>query len=406
MIKLYSKNKTGKTLEWSASLLDINEDGYIPIEIVFGQLGGKLQTKYRYVKSGKNIGKKNETTLLQQAELELGYLVEKQIDSGYVYDIEDYVEPCRPQLAHKYKDKKHIIWYIPDEVKGMNRTHWASRKLNGIRCFIFVKNNKVQGFVSRTGKDFKFFTHIAESVEVNNLYESHYILDGELFNKDIPFEVLCSLINSDEYVELEYDGKMYDTSMVEFHLYDFVCLEGTHENSCRPDDSYYDRFVDNYTLLNFGPSVIKLGNERVETEERVFELTRQYMDEGYEGLMLRSGWASYEFGKRSNNLLKVKLFESDEFRIKDIYLAENDTTKVMFTLHNHLRLDDIESTFECSIKGSREFNMQYYTNKEQYINKWCTVSYQALSSYNVPLFAQIEALREGEVIDGRFYPSA
>ena len=49
--KLYSKNKTGKTLEWSATLLNVNEDGYVPIEIVFGQVDGKLQTKNRYVKS-------------------------------------------------------------------------------------------------------------------------------------------------------------------------------------------------------------------------------------------------------------------------------------------------------------------------------------------------------------------
>lgn len=50
-LKLYSKNKTGKTLEWTASVLDKDNNGHIPIEIIFGQVGGKLQTKYRYVKS-------------------------------------------------------------------------------------------------------------------------------------------------------------------------------------------------------------------------------------------------------------------------------------------------------------------------------------------------------------------
>lgn len=50
-LKLYSKNKTGKALEWTASILDKDENGYIPIEIVFGQVDGKLQQKIRYVKS-------------------------------------------------------------------------------------------------------------------------------------------------------------------------------------------------------------------------------------------------------------------------------------------------------------------------------------------------------------------
>lgn len=50
-LKLYSKNKNGKILEWSATLLDKNNDGYIPIEIIFGQVDGKLQSKIRLTKS-------------------------------------------------------------------------------------------------------------------------------------------------------------------------------------------------------------------------------------------------------------------------------------------------------------------------------------------------------------------
>lgn len=34
-MKLFSKNKSGKILEWSATLLGINEDGYIPIQITY-----------------------------------------------------------------------------------------------------------------------------------------------------------------------------------------------------------------------------------------------------------------------------------------------------------------------------------------------------------------------------------
>lgn len=329
-------------------------------------------------------------------------MYQKQYDQGYVNNIEDYKEPCRPQLAYKYKDKKHIIWKIPDSISSMNRTHWASRKLNGIRCFIFVKDNKVVKFESRTGKDFKFFSHIAKDIEIQELSEKDYILDGELFNKDIPFEILCSLINSDEYVELEYEGKLYNTDMVQFHLYDFIPSDSEYGSL---SDSYYDRFIDNFSLMYFGSSIQYVVNIEVKTEEEVFELTKKWIEEGYEGLMLRAGWASYEFGQRSIYLLKVKLFESEEFRIKDIYLAENDSTKVMFILHNHHTNIEPYSLFDCSIKGNKEFNMQYYTSKEQYKNKWCTVTYQALSTYLVPLFAQIETIREGEEINGKFNPS-
>ena len=328
-------------------------------------------------------------------------MYQKQYDQGYVDNIGEYKELLRPQLAHKYKDKKHIIWNISDDIE-VNRQLWASRKLNGIRCFIFVKDNKVVKFESRTGKDFKFFSHISKDIELLELNEKDYILDGELFNKDIPFEVICSLVNSDEYIEIEYEGKLYNTDMVQFHMYDFIASDSEYGSM---KDSYYDRFIDNFSLMGFGPSIHYVSNEEIKSEEQVFELTKKWMDEGYEGLMLRAGWSIYEFGQRSSYLLKVKLFESEEFKIKDTYLAENDVTKVMFILYNHHNNIEPYNIFDCSIKGNKEFNMQYYLNKEQYIDKWCTVTYQALSSYSVPLFAQIETIREGEEIDGQFRPS-
>lgn len=298
-------------------------------------------------------------------------------------------------LAHKFKDKEHLVIFNEND-SDPNKSYYGSRKLNGIRCFIFIVDGVISKFESRTGKPFKFFHHISNDIKTDGLYTS-CILDGELFNPNIPFEVLCSLINSDEYVSVEYEGKTYTTDMLQFHCYDYI----NKENNV----SYYNRFINNSFSDSFGSSVIKVENIRITTKDQIFEKTKQWMDEGYEGLMLRSGESLYEFGRRSISLLKVKLFESEEFQIKDIYLAENDKTKTMFILKNHHTSEFPYNIFDCSIKGNKEFNLQYYNNKRQYIGKWVTVSYQALSSYNVPLFAQIEAVREGEAVDGIFVPT-
>ena len=43
---LYSKNKSGKTLQWRAySEFQLNSDGFIEVIVEFGQQEGKLQTK-------------------------------------------------------------------------------------------------------------------------------------------------------------------------------------------------------------------------------------------------------------------------------------------------------------------------------------------------------------------------
>lgn len=53
-VTIYSRNKAGKPLVWKASTdYSLNSDGYITIKVEYGQEGGKIQTKERFVKSRK-----------------------------------------------------------------------------------------------------------------------------------------------------------------------------------------------------------------------------------------------------------------------------------------------------------------------------------------------------------------
>ena len=288
-----------------------------------------------------------------------------------------------------------------------NHNYFANDILvHNCRCFIFMKNGKVDRFESRTGKPFKYFDHIANDLKDYKYWIDHdsaideVILDGELFNEDIPFEILCSLINSDEYVEVldTETGKLWSTNDVQFHCYDIVPLTKEPLN-------FYDRFVD-YLGLPTSSNIIRVDSEAVESEEAMVVLAKEWIKDGYEGLMLRYGNSLYDFGKRSNNLLKFKIMEDEEFKIKDIYLAENDDQKVMFVLHNHHgEKDSNYSSFDCFMKGDKEINLKYFNLKDQYINKWLTVQYQTLSKYNVPLFPVGISVREGVEENGRFIPN-
>ena len=63
----------------------------------------------------------------------------------YVKDVAEYKTPRRPMLAHKYKDKHHVIKWVMDKLFPGD-FQYASRKLNGIRCFIFIKDSVVTLF--------------------------------------------------------------------------------------------------------------------------------------------------------------------------------------------------------------------------------------------------------------------
>ena len=50
-------------------------------------------------------------------------------------------------------------------------------------------------------------------------------------------------------------------------------------------------------------------------EEDVYELQSEYLEEGYEGAIVRERDGEYKFGYRSNKLLKVKNFMDEEYEI-------------------------------------------------------------------------------------------
>lgn len=384
-VTLYSLSKTKKWKVWKASTdYSITPDKGIEIIIQWGYEDGKQQTKSIFVKSGKNIGKKNETSIVEQADLKLTYLYTAQFEDAYFKTKEEYVEPKGPMLAHKYKDKKHTI-------KWDKNRYFASKKLNGIRCFIHVLNGKVTHFESRSSKNFKYFTHLAEQLEKVVTNDTTCIFDGELFNPEIPFEVISTLVNSDDYVE----DSGYKTEDIHFYCYDYI-------DSKNPDSNFFDRFHDYlalYTIFLNTTCFHVVGNIQVKSEQEMIDLANTWISEGHEGLMLRDGEAPYVYSERSIALLKYKVMEQDEFLIKDIYLAENDPTKVQIVCYNHFNpTDPLYNSFDIgSLKGNKEDNIKnYFSKKEELIDKmYLTVDYQTLSKYNVPLFPVGIALRKG-----------
>lgn len=378
---LFKKDSKGKIREWKAFLTK-NQDNTVTINIVHGQQSGKFQTKTREVLKGKNIGKANETTVEQQAELELQSLYQKQLDDGYVTKIEDYRDPVKPMLAHKYQDRsKHVLWKSEEHPEAYQ---YASAKYDGIRCFIIIQDGKIR-FESRSGKPFKYFEHIAKAIS----HLDNVILDGELYSWIESFEKICSLVNSDDY------NKDTDTA-IQFFIYDMINLE-------KPDEPFKNRYA-NYSKYFLSSSVTDpvqhVWQIKIINEDDLKHYHCKWVEEGYEGLMLKDPNGKYEFGKRSNSLLKYKVMFDGEFKITNIYLAANDPTRVQIELQNDIN----DMKFDIgTLKGNKEENYNfYYINKEKLIGKYLNITYQARTSYGIPLFPVGQYIREGDEINGKF----
>lgn len=387
MTTLYSISKTGKTTEWKAVLVPL--ENCIEIQITAGYTDGKKVVSTRVVNSGKNIGRSNETTLEEQANLELERLYQKQRDKGYKEDISEVCinktvgDILKPMLASKYPDKAHKL---PQKSSNIA----LQPKVDGIRCFVQKLSDGSIRLTSRSGKVFNPIPHLVE--EASRILSEGDILDGELYIPGLDLQEIMSIISPTKNIkeELLQDVRLY--------WYDFI----PHNQE---QNSFRTRFYENTLEVSYPIHRLdtrSIGDIDTSSEDflDILESTfDEFISSGYEGLMLRDLEAPYFFGRRNDCLQKYKKMESDEFQIVDIIPSEQDEApRFICDLRNG-------NTVTVRLKGNKEDNLIYLSNKENYIGKWLTINYQTKTKTNSLQFPVGIVLREGTVEDGLFIPN-
>ncbi len=299
-----------------------------------GLLGGKLQTSRTYVK-GKNAGRANETSDEQQAEKEAEAKWKQKRDrSGYSETIPED-KPLMPMLAQSHDKHGHKIAYPA----------YIQPKLDGIRCFIHVDGENVK-LVSRTGKEFVSLGHIADAVSelvsVMGKSVGSFILDGELYNHQFKedFQGLVSAIKRDKPSE--------NTHLVQFHCYDYVA-EGKDFEDRIVELQHMDQWLEDVDAIQIVPTF------GVDNLDGVVEQNASWLEDGYEGSMIRNAKGGYQPNKRSPNLQKYKSFLDAEFEIVGAY-------------ENKGKMEG-QCTFTCVTEDGTEFGckpMGTEAQREQY----------------------------------------
>lgn len=378
---LYSKSKTSKVLEWEATLNETpNEKGYYEITIQSGQQGGKKISKVKEVKKGVNIGKANEVTIEEQAKLVLERLYQEQLDKGYVRDISEYKEDKavdgipKVMLADKWTEKKH---------KSLESSDWVCNpKYDGNRCFITKLEDGTIRYSSRSGKQFTNIPHLTELLK--DILPIGDIMDGELIIDGLPLQDITGAV----MVKDEQDERK---AQLKYYMYDYIPLGGS-------ESSYKERFIDSGISGTLTSEKVIYVHPDAYSDESFKETFARYIHEGYEGIMLRNVNMPYEFGKRSKNLLKYKEFLTEEFKILDIVDSDQEPGQPRFVC-----LLPSGNEVTVRMKGNKENNTKYLSEKGTYIGRWLTVQFQAWTEDSIQFPVGIE-VREGTEIDGEFSP--
>lgn len=378
---LFGEASTGKAKQWSVSVEERTVDGAaVGVVIVsHGYVGGKFQTNERLVLTGKNIGKKNMTTPVQQAVSEAQALWNKKKDAGYSESLAAAVETAEaeddagtgtdgvplPMLAQDYNKRgKDIVFPC-----------YAQRKLDGVRCVAIAG----KGLFSRNGKPMS--AHLtAIRAEIDSL-PAGTILDGELYadKEHLSFQEIVGLAKKGTLKA----GDAEKISHMHLCVYDSI-RDGTNKERKKWLKSLFASNA--FAHLRLLPTAV------CNSEEDAKYFHAQFVAEGYEGLILRNVKGVYKVGHRSKDLQKYKEFLDAEFPI--VGFKEGDGLEKGCVLWRCRTAEGLE--FDCRPRGTREERVALFRTGATYIGKPLTVRFQEWTDDKVPRFPVGIAIRDYE----------
>lgn len=357
---LYGKDSKGGLKLWEV----FTEDNSISVR--HGKLGGKIQTKVTYAEP-KNIGKANERTAEQQAELEAEAKWVKQKKKGYFETKEEaleYVERM-PMKAHNYNEYKDRIKY-PCIVQP---------KLNGLRLLLDEDGNAQ----SKQGEAYNLPEHWNDSIK--HLYTSGLVahgLDGEVF---AGYQKSGGL--SLQQINSAFKKPNENTHKLKFYVYDapIVDMQAGARNE-------YLMWLD-FELSSAPCEVVIVESVLVFNDEQADALYERWLREGAEGMIYRNLEGKYEFGKRSYDLIKRKPRQDGEALVTGVAKDKNGDGVLTCQLQNGVE-------FECLMRKDSHDTINYRKNENAIalLGSYIKFEYEELSDAGVPTKPVGVGLRE------------
>lgn len=268
---------------------------------------------------------------------------------------------------------------VLEKVKTVNVLdgNWlASRKLDGCRCHAHIDMDaRTVTFISRQGKEFTTLNNLTEPV-LNFMHNDElgltgkWVLDGEVCIMEGDkenFQGLMSLVRR----------KGFTIDNPRYKVFDILT-----------EDEFYGRaespnFSARYDMLTFlaagftNPAIDVIEQERITSQEVLDSWQERRKAGGWEGIMVRKD-VPYE-GKRTNNLLKIKPFQREEYVITGIIEGDltYNTTSGSETVHgvSALTIEHKGNVVKVGSGMTKEQRLRWVEHPEEIIGKTCAIQF-------------------------------
>ena len=373
---------------------DEKDNRWFVIHRSSGQLHGK-QTKQpdKIVERGKAT-----RNLWEQVMLEAKHLVKEKLDKGYkefntnpesvpdelLYDVLGEIvtgqngvpKPMLAKQADKVTNKKIF-----------NKIWLASRKIDGLRAEIFMGSDGELHTASRGAMNYDaaMYEILSNKTLREVIGDNKIILDGECYKHGWSLQRLNSIARTQKTA--------VDYSVLQFYWYDivdpnstfderFALMQDIRDNLKLSFDPYRE-FEDDELRVQFVPQI------EVSGWDNMLKLHNDYVEEGWEGLVIRDPDCLYKPNGRTNDMIKIKKYFDMEVKVIGYELGLRGSEDMTFRCVLPNGIEFLAKPF-----GDKNIKEDYVTNfDKEYKNKSATIKYFCLSDSGVPLQPSLKCFR-------------
>lgn len=387
---LYRRNNFGQPCVWYARPFD-----HASIEVFHGIVG---KTITREIIATKREPREEVSSRIKAKE-KVGYKklwdIKDNVSSPVEGELYDYLclylpeyrttadGTLLPMLAKVYDNTNNKLFKKSSVYIGQS-------KINGIRCFVSAEVNSDDMFKpiklvfqSREGTHWGsldylesyLLTAISGKLLIK-MVEEHYILDGELYLPGYSVNEINHFIKDPTCIENKY---------IQYWCFD-IAIDDTAQYK-RIDFlkdyliDYEKVFLNKEDHLNNKQQLVVIPYTRIYDDEEATMARDNYINIGFEGLILRNPDAEYQYGKRNLNMIKYKKSTDGKFIIVDIYPEGIKRNNIpLFLLKNDIN----DATFEVHIGGTQSYQESFLKEdiKQATIGKQMFVEYGERSGVN------------------------
>ncbi len=380
----------------SYELIKEENNRYFIIHRISGQLGGKRTNQPDII---VDRGKATRN-LWEQVDLQFNHLVKEKKDKGYrevTKDPEEYmISELEGILGHIVTNQdnvpKPMLAKQVDKVtntKIFEKEWYASRKIDGLRALIYMGKDGELHTASRGAMNYDAAMYeILSNKTLIKVFKEYpgLIMDGECYHHGYSLQQLNSIARTQKTA--------VDYEVLQFYWYDIVDANSTFDERWALMQDISDElhlefepekeFKDGELRIQFVPQILVSGYDNM------IKLHNDYVEDGWEGLVIRDPDRVYRPNGRTNDMIKIKIYRDDLFKVIDYELGLRGSEDMVFIME----LPD-GRTFKAKPLGDRAQKEEYVKNfNSLYKGHMCECKFFYYSDDGIPLQPAAKAFRD------------